>query len=240
MASPQVENGHTRIANELLEAIACAPLTAREFRVLLAVARETYGWARKAASMRTSRVATLTRMQPTKVARAIRSLRARNLLTNGADGLGLQKDYETWRLAGGSKLDLGPNRTLNRVQVGPSGGSKLDPTERKRKARKKERAPSAPSAHQTLIREYDRLFTAKFDTRPLISGGRDGKIVQGVLRDRTRALGDPARALAEILGLLDGFFRVGTRWVREQGRYDLPAFKASYNELLVMKQRGEL
>lgn len=240
MASPQTENGYTRVANELLEAIMRAPLTAREFRVILAVARETFGWARKAASMRTSRVATLTGMQPTKVARAIRALKARNVLANGTDGLGLQKDYAAWRLAAGSKSDLSPSRTLNRVQVGPSGGSKSDPTQRKGKERNKERAPSAPSPHQILLREYDRLFTEKVGTRPVIAGGRDGKIVSDLLRDRERAMGDPTRALEEILTLLRGFFRVGTHRVREQGAYTLPMFKAVYNELLVMHQRGEL
>lgn len=44
MASPQWEEGHAKIANELLEAYAKFSLTGGEFRVLFVVLREIYGW----------------------------------------------------------------------------------------------------------------------------------------------------------------------------------------------------
>jgi phage replication O-like protein O len=40
------EDGYTRIANLLLEALIAAPLTAIELRIILFVARRTYGWAK--------------------------------------------------------------------------------------------------------------------------------------------------------------------------------------------------
>lgn len=43
MASPQLEHGFTRIAHELLDAIARAPLSGLETRIVLAVLRRTYG-----------------------------------------------------------------------------------------------------------------------------------------------------------------------------------------------------
>jgi len=92
--------------------------------------------------------------------------------------------------------------------------------------------PSEPqngSAHQEIIDHYHRLFEAKFRTTPLIVGGRDGKIVKDLLKARNGA--------AEIKGLLDLFFQVGTKYARENGKYDLPAFKASYNELLILHSR---
>lgn len=44
MASPQLENGYTTIANELAEIYAELPLAGGDFRVLWVILRETYGY----------------------------------------------------------------------------------------------------------------------------------------------------------------------------------------------------
>lgn len=44
MASPQVENGHTDIAHEILEQLAKAHLSGSEWSILAVVFRRTYGW----------------------------------------------------------------------------------------------------------------------------------------------------------------------------------------------------
>jgi phage replication O-like protein O len=131
MASPQLENGHSRVANELLEAILRAPLSARELKVLLTVIRETYGWNRKAKPLSASRVGRMSGMQRTQAAHAIRRLEGRNIVTRTAEGLGIQKDYELWLATdGGSKSDRGQFRP-GLIQTGsnldPSKGSDLDP-----------------------------------------------------------------------------------------------------------------
>ena len=47
MASPQIEDGYTKIANELLEAISKVNLSSYEFRVIMAIIRKTYGFNKK-------------------------------------------------------------------------------------------------------------------------------------------------------------------------------------------------
>src|SRR5262245_60763166 len=116
MASPELSNGYTPIANELLEAILRTRLSSREQKCLFAVARETYGWSCKAKTVTAYRVGTLTRMQRTQAAWTLRTLKQRNILTNGSEGLGLQKNYETWLPPTRSKTDRvriesGSNRT---------------------------------------------------------------------------------------------------------------------------------
>ena len=44
MARPQIEDGFTRIANELLKAMARAEIKVSEFMVMLAIINKTYGW----------------------------------------------------------------------------------------------------------------------------------------------------------------------------------------------------
>jgi phage replication O-like protein O len=47
MAKAQLENGFTKIANELLEKIASSKLSQNEFKVLFAIIRLSYGWRQK-------------------------------------------------------------------------------------------------------------------------------------------------------------------------------------------------
>ena len=51
MANPQLENGYTRIANEILEAMAKVKLSPTQYRVLFVVWRYTYGFSRKSADL---------------------------------------------------------------------------------------------------------------------------------------------------------------------------------------------
>src|SRR5438128_1742349 len=105
MASPQVENGFTRIADELFEAILIADLRKHDLKVVLAVARETFGWSRKTASTLTAyRLAQMTALQRTAASRTKKNLIARNILIDGPDGLGIQKDYERWLTVAGSTM----------------------------------------------------------------------------------------------------------------------------------------
>lgn len=51
-----IDDGYTRVANELLEAIASADLTARQLKVMLAYVRKTYGFNKKQIALPMSRL----------------------------------------------------------------------------------------------------------------------------------------------------------------------------------------
>lgn len=80
MASPQVENGHTDIAHEVLEAFMKTPLNGSQFRVLLAVIRKTWGWHKKEDILSLSQIAKLTGLPRRTVIRAANSLLQMKLL----------------------------------------------------------------------------------------------------------------------------------------------------------------
>lgn len=46
-----LNQGFTQIANTLLEALSITPLTGREYRILMVVIRQTYGWSRKSGAI---------------------------------------------------------------------------------------------------------------------------------------------------------------------------------------------
>lgn len=101
-ASPQLENGYTRIANELLEVIIEYSFTGAEYKIILLVFRMTYGWNRKEALISYGKIASYTKLNKRYTKKMIKKLvQDRVLFKNsfrGRNMLGLNKNYYTWRL----------------------------------------------------------------------------------------------------------------------------------------------
>ena len=98
MASPQKENGHLDIANEIAEQFAKLNLSAYEWRVLWAVLRKTYGWKKKSDIISLSQIIKLTGLRQPHASRAKASLLKKQLLFEKEGRIGLQKDYELWSI----------------------------------------------------------------------------------------------------------------------------------------------
>ncbi len=100
MASPQPEQGFTRIANELLDALIAADMTKRQLRVALAIVRQTYGYNRKEDDISGSRLAELTGLRRQHCNAALLELAALQVITRRTGRWGtrvsIQKDYERW------------------------------------------------------------------------------------------------------------------------------------------------
>src|SRR5215470_5896377 len=125
MASPQLEDGHTRIANKILEAIALVPMSARELKVVLAIIRRTYGWNTKTATITAYSIAELTGIDRTHASRTLKRLIDRKILIRDGDSIGLQKDHDQWEGATrtGGQTESG-NRTGVRIASGANCTSK--------------------------------------------------------------------------------------------------------------------
>ena len=118
MAKPQLENGHTKIANELVEALARHNLSAYEGRVLWCIFRKTYGWNKKTDRISYTQFATATGVDRRHIGRAINSLKSRNIIICNGTGYaleyGIQKDYELWDLTPkeATAIDTNPGNDL--------------------------------------------------------------------------------------------------------------------------------
>lgn len=96
---PQVEDGYTRIANELFEAVTNAqtcPVTLRQMRVVLAVIRKTYGFNKKADRISDGQLAAETGLSRQNVNKAKRELIAMRVLYLDGHKLGVNKHCEQW------------------------------------------------------------------------------------------------------------------------------------------------
>jgi len=97
MANPQSENGHTDIANEILEALCKVNLSSYQNRVLMAVFRKTYGWNKKKDWISNSQIVDLTGLKKQHVSRALSELKKRNMIIREGFDTSFQKDYEQWK-----------------------------------------------------------------------------------------------------------------------------------------------
>lgn len=100
MASPQLEDGFIRIANELMEAILGFGFSHREVVVLFSIIRKTYGYGKKTDDISASQLSELCKVPRQHVTTTLNTLAQRNVITKRAGKfgtiLGIQKNYKKW------------------------------------------------------------------------------------------------------------------------------------------------
>lgn len=94
-----IDDGYTRIANELLEAIASADLTARQLKVMLAVARKTYGFGKKSDRIADEQIAGITGISRQNVNKAKKELISMNCLIKDGNRIGVNKEVSAWQFS---------------------------------------------------------------------------------------------------------------------------------------------
>ncbi len=100
-----LDDGFTRLANMLLEEYAGADLTKRQFKVLLAVLRLTYGWNKPMDRIANSQIAQIARLPEKRVSEARVQLVGMNLLTQVGRSIGPNKNTAEWLLPAGESRD---------------------------------------------------------------------------------------------------------------------------------------
>lgn len=90
------DDGFTRIANELLEAVMSADLTARQLKVVLAVIRKTYGFGKKLDRITNTQIAAITGIHHTHVCTAKNEMIAMNIIVSHGNQIGINKVISEW------------------------------------------------------------------------------------------------------------------------------------------------
>jgi len=102
VSSPQIENGYTRIANELLEAISIYPFSGGELKVVLVILRYTYGYNRKVSNISLTELAKKTALTRRHISNVLKLLKATSVIIVGRyknrNILGINKNYLQWKL----------------------------------------------------------------------------------------------------------------------------------------------
>jgi phage replication O-like protein O len=112
MASPQLEDGFTQIANEILDELAIIRLSPNQWQVLLFIIRKTYGFKKKSDYISNFQIVGGTGLCKAVVSRALRALETRNIITRTGKNIGFQKDWEAWQKL--AELSTKVSRTVNK------------------------------------------------------------------------------------------------------------------------------
>ncbi|GKV66719.1 MULTISPECIES: replication protein [unclassified Sporosarcina] len=115
MANPQIEEGYTRIANEILGEVMKLNLNGTQFRLVMAIWRYTYGFQRKGHEMSLSFLVEAISASRSQVTRELNALIDKRIIVvvgvgkGGSRKLGFNKNHTEWERG-----------TLNRVYPNPS------------------------------------------------------------------------------------------------------------------------
>lgn len=97
MANPQVEKGHTDIANDIADNLAQTQLSGYESRVIWVIFRKTYGWHKKEENLTLEKISELTNIgNISHISRTVSRLVGRKIITKNGKFFSFQKDYDLW------------------------------------------------------------------------------------------------------------------------------------------------
>lgn len=140
---PQLENGYTSIANEILDAFMKTQFSGYERRVLDYIIRKTYGWKKKMDRISLSQIAEATGILKPHVSRALAQLMLRKVVTKRGNEIGINKYHSQWR-----ELPKGvTNHTVTKIgnTITPFGNKslpKLVTTKEKKETSQKKQRPN--------------------------------------------------------------------------------------------------
>ncbi|EFU9166939.1 replication protein [Escherichia coli] len=155
-----IDDGYTRFANELLEAIASADLTARQLKVMLAYVRKTYGFNKKTDRIADEQIAQLTGLSRQNVNKAKKELISMNCLFMDGNQIGVNREVSAWQFSKClqvsnfvSKLETKSVSKLETLNV-----SKLE-THKRHSLKTKENINKPPISPKKVSHKFDPLET---------------------------------------------------------------------------------
>lgn len=100
MADVQIENGYTKIANELIDQFQRIKLSGNQWNILMVIIRQTYGYNRKEWEISNKHISEVTGIHRCHVSRELSALQDYGLITIEVASekrvLKINKDYEHW------------------------------------------------------------------------------------------------------------------------------------------------
>lgn len=103
MANPQTEDGFTKIANEIMDALCRIRIPGEEMQVLNSILRKTYGWGKCEDAISLSQFVEMTGMLKPHIIKSIRGLLLKKVITVTENGNAFvkvykfNKDYDQWK-----------------------------------------------------------------------------------------------------------------------------------------------
>lgn len=155
-----IDDGYTRFANELLEAIASADLTARQLKVMLAYVRKTYGFNKKTDRIADEQIAQLTGLSRQNVNKAKKELISMNCLFMDGNKIGVNREVSAWQFSKCLQVSnfVSNLETKNVSKLETLNVSKLE-THKRHSLKTKENINKPPISPKKVSQKFDPLET---------------------------------------------------------------------------------
>jgi phage replication O-like protein O len=221
MASPQVENGFFRIADEIADALMRTNLSAYQSRILWAIFRKTYGFKKKEDWISNSQMVELTGLRKQHIYRSIRELLDRNLVTKRGYFIAFNKDYQQWRELPKGVTSHESNQSGLRPY--PKGVTKVTKrgTHNRRYLTIDGRDSPNPAVKE-FLNFWCNSFKEKTDEPYTVNGGKEGTLIKKLLT---------VHSLDSLKTHAETFFKSADPFIQKAG-FTLGVFSTQINKLI--------
>lgn len=146
----ELEDGYAKLSNMLLEAYAGADLTKRQFKVLLAILRKTYGWNKAMDRVSDSQIAEIAKLPVKRCNETKLQLVRMGLIKQQGGMFGPNKNINEWCIPQneGISLKTGDKTSLNLRESYPSKQGDTKDTIQKKEIQDKNTMPEQVQAKQ--------------------------------------------------------------------------------------------
>lgn len=234
MANPQAEDGHTDIANEILEALWKINLSAYETRVLIFLLRKTYGWHKKVDAISLSQFEKAIGLDRRLIHRTLKELSSKGMIVvipqddRKPVSYGFQKDYQKWKLSSPKMTHhkgVIPRDDRTVIPQDDALSSQGIPTKETntKETKKKHILPEI----KIFIDFYYNNFKEKFGTPPAIQGAKDAATIKRLLKQTP---------LEELKTLLLRMFDSDDSFIIGSG-YTIGVFQSQINKLKIGEKK---
>lgn len=169
MASPQLENGYTKISNEIMEALGRFRIPGEARQMLDVIIRKTYGFNKTQDQISTTQFMQATGLKRFIIHRARKRLLLSNLITVSKNdnsqilSYSFQKDYEKWILL--SKMLTVSKKVLNCMQKSAQTVTIIDDHKRKKETITKEIGPNPDLYPFLKNKDFESLWISWLEVR---------------------------------------------------------------------------
>ena len=167
----ELEDGYAKLSNMLLEAYSGADLTKRQFKVLLAVLRKTYGWNKSMDRISDSQLSEITKLPVKRCNEAKLELVRMGVIKQQGGMFGPNKNIDEWRIPQneGISLKTGDKTSLNLRESYPSKQGDTKDTIQKKERQDKNtlpeqvraddvKPPQPSNKHQATDEAFESIF----------------------------------------------------------------------------------
>lgn len=161
----QLENGYTRVANEILDNIAKLKLSPTQHSIIYIIWRYTYGFSRKEHNISLTFLSNATNCDLRNIQRELKKLISRKIINSVTKGniriLSFNKNYNQWLSDGETDIGEIDNGNIDNITIGETANITIGETANQERKKEKLKENSTSSLINDLFEELWKSYPNK-------------------------------------------------------------------------------